>query len=263
MPPARDRALRVVELLARHPDGLAMSEVAERLQIPKTAVHRLLADLVHMGYLSQAHDGRFCLTVKLVSIAMDYLSATGIMDVVQPYLDLLAHQSGELVRLAVVNHDQLIWVAKAQGAGPGLRYEPGPGCVVNLAATATGLAWLATLPENRALRLVAEQGLEPHMAHAPRAPRSIREVLGRLESVRQQHYATACDTNEDSMSALAVAIFAPGSETALGALCITGPSFRFTEKRMQELLPAARQIAEDMGHASVESPLLSRGLASA
>lgn len=259
MLPSRDRALRVVELLAHAPDGLPMSEIAETLAIPKTAIHRLLGDLQQMGYVSHLHDGRFCLTVKIISIALDYLAATGLTDAVQPPLDRIAQQSGELARLALVNGEQLIWIAKAQGAGPGLRYEPGPGCVVNLSATATGLAWLATLPEDQALRLIAEQGLAPEPAQGPCAPRSIQDVLARLDIVRTQGYATVCDANENGMSALAVPVFAAAGDHALGSLCITGPSFRFTTDEMQALIPAALDTAAALSRASRESPLMGRG----
>lgn len=237
-----------------------MSEIAERLAIPKTAIHRLLGDLQQMGYVSHTHDGRFCLTIKIISIALDYLAATGLTDAVQPPLDHAARQSGELARLAVVNHEELIWIAKAQGAGPGLRYEPGPGCVVNLAATATGLAWLATLPEDQALRLIAIQGLTPEPTQGPQAPRSIQAVLKRLEKVRAQGHAMMFDSNENGMSALAVPVFTPGSHQALGALCITGPSFRFTQARMEALIPAALETATALGRASRDSPLLARVL---
>lgn len=258
MPPSRDRALRVIELLARHPAGLPMSEITETLVIPKTAIHRLLAELQAQGYLHQTPDARFCLTIKIVSVALDYLAASGLMDVVQPHLDALARQSQELVRLAVANHGQLTWIGKAQGAGPGLRYEPGPGCIVNLPATATGLSWLATLPEEQALRLLTAQGLQPQPAYGPQAPRSIQAVLAHLDTARKQGYAYMGDANENGMSAISVPIFAPDTSTAIGALCITGPSYRCTFEHLQALLPAASETAAALGRVSRESPLLSQ-----
>lgn len=258
MPPSRDRALRVVELLARHPDGLPMSEIAETLAIPKTAIHRLLAELQAMGYLHQLPDARFSLTVKIISVALDYLAATGLMDVVQPHLDALARHCQELVRLAVANQQQLTWIAKAQGAGPGLRYEPRPDGIVNLSATATGLSWLATLPEDQALRLITAQGLAPHPTYGPQAPRSIQAVLAHLDAARAQGYAFIGDANENGMSAVGIPIFAPGIEPAIGALCITGPSYRCTVEHMQALIPAAQETADALGRASRDSPLLSQ-----
>ena len=45
MPSSRDRALLIVELLVPEVRGLPMSDIADRLGIPRTATHRLLADL--------------------------------------------------------------------------------------------------------------------------------------------------------------------------------------------------------------------------
>ena len=52
---------------------------------------------------------------------MRYYSGTGINDVAQPILERLAANSGELARLAVVEGEGMLWVAKAQGARHGLR----------------------------------------------------------------------------------------------------------------------------------------------
>jgi DNA-binding IclR family transcriptional regulator len=72
-------------------------------------------------------------------------------------LDALAARSGELARLALVDGDTLTWIAKAQGAATGLRYDADAGRGVILHATATGKVWLASLPEARALELVARE----------------------------------------------------------------------------------------------------------
>ena len=41
MPSSRDRALLIVELLVPEVRGLPMSDIADRLGIPRTATHRL------------------------------------------------------------------------------------------------------------------------------------------------------------------------------------------------------------------------------
>ena len=51
----------------------------------------------------------------------------------------------ELVRMTVVDHDRLVWVAKAQGARGSLVVDPVMGRDVALHATANGKIWLASL----------------------------------------------------------------------------------------------------------------------
>ena len=71
----------------------------------------------------------------------------------------MAQQSGELVRLAIVDGEHLTWVAKSQGARKGVRYDPDIGTDERLSCTATGHAWLLTLSDECALDLVSGPGL--------------------------------------------------------------------------------------------------------
>ena len=128
-----ERSLAILERLAAHPEGQSISVIAASLDLPLSAAHRLLAELARCGYLRQVREqGDYVLTVKLVSLGLGFLSASGVVDVAQPALDRLAEESGELVRLAIVDGDDLTFVAKAQGARRGLRYDPDMGLSVRL-----------------------------------------------------------------------------------------------------------------------------------
>ena len=123
-----ERTLGILELLAQHGEGMELAAIADHTGIPRSGVHRLLADLVRLGYVRQARGhGEYLLTTKLVSMGLSYLSNSGIVDIAQPLLNQLAEISGELVRLSVVDGERLTWVARAQGARQGLRYDPDMG----------------------------------------------------------------------------------------------------------------------------------------
>jgi IclR family acetate operon transcriptional repressor len=108
--------LRILEILSGHPQGMLFYEVADAIKIPRSATHRLLASLVEEGYVRQERDfGSYVLTAKIASLGFRYLSGHGITDLMQPVLDRLAQDCGELVRVAILDNDQLTFVAKAQG----------------------------------------------------------------------------------------------------------------------------------------------------
>src|ERR1700678_4442612 len=114
---ALERALTVLEKLSAHPEGQSLSALAEAANTSASAAHRLLVALTRCGYVRQARDhGEYTLTIKLVSLGLNFLSLSGVVDVAQPALDRLAADCGELVRLAVVDGTDLTFVAKAQGA---------------------------------------------------------------------------------------------------------------------------------------------------
>ena len=102
----------------------------------------------------------------------------------QPILDRLAAESGELVRLSVIDGESLVWVGVAQGATGGLRYDPGreQGVVVHLASSAGGTAWLSTMSDEEALMAVSRQGLAADAAGRRARTRRGRakELLARL-----------------------------------------------------------------------------------
>ena len=154
-----ERSFRILEELSAYPEGRTLSELATEMDVPLSATHRLLNDLIACGYVRRdERHGEFTLTMQVVSLGLRFLSASGIVDVAQPSLERLAAHCGELVRLASVDDDRLIYVAKAQGATQGLRYDPEMGRPVRLACSAAGFVWFATKTDEEALRLVAKQG---------------------------------------------------------------------------------------------------------
>ena len=182
-----ERTLGILELLSQHGEGMELAAIADTLDIPRSAVHRLLADLVRLGYVRQARGhGDYLLTTKLVSMGLSYLSNTGIVDIAQPLLNRLAEVSGELVRLSVVDGDRLTWVARAQGARQGLRYDPDMGSDARLSCSSSGWAWLSTMSDDEALALVAKQGIGQPEQFGPAAPATLQEVLTAVQATRER-----------------------------------------------------------------------------
>jgi len=252
------RTLGILERLSGDVRGVSLATLADELHIPRSAAHRLLLELMEHGYVRQSRDrGDYMLTTKLVSLGLNYLKASGIVDLCQPLLDRLAESSGELVRLGVVDVDHLTWVALSQGARTGLRYDPDQGLDAKLSCTASGHAWLSTLSDDDALTLVSKQGLGKPGEYGPNAPSSPTALMKVLRVARKQGYAIAVDTYAQGVSAIAVPIAVPG-KGAVGVLTISGPSVRITEAKMRKLLPDLLAVADDIANASSASPLFDR-----
>src|SRR6187402_77603 len=241
-----ERGLQILELLAAHPEGRALSSLAADAGLPLSATHRMLAELARCGYVRQARNqGDYVLTIKLVSLGLSFLSASGLVDVAQPSLDRLAEESRELVRLAIVDGNELVFVAKAQGATRGLRYDPDMGLSVPLSCSAAGHAWLSTMSDEDALAMVARQGFASTDAHGPKAPTTVKALLGFIRAARKRGYSVIADVFAPAMSAMSAPVISRG--VTLGVVTIAGPLVRLTEERMAELgeplLATAAEIA--------------------
>jgi len=254
-----ERALAILEHLATQVEGTPLAMIADDLDIPRSACHRLLTDLKRCGYVRQLREhGDYVLTTKLVGLGLGFLATSGIVDIAQAALDRLAELSGELVRLAIVDGDRLTWVAKAQGALKGLRYDPDMGMDTTLSCSATGHAWMLTMTDERALELVSRQGFGQPKQYGPKAPTTVAGLLAYVHAARERGYATISEVFAPGMTAMAAPIQRRGYP-AMGVISIAGPLVRLDEKRMAQLGPTLMATAAELAAASHASPLFSRG----
>lgn len=250
-----ERAIGVLECLASQPSGMALHALADQLRIPRSATHRMLAELARLGYVRQdARSSHYLLTSRLVAMGFRYLGNSGV-DIVQPILDRLAEQTGELVRLGVIDGDRLTWIAKSQGARSGLRYDPDMGREAPLFPTASGHAWLASMADAEALQRVARQGPVPADMLGPNAPRDEQALLERLRLARERGYAWVVESSAMGMSAMAAVVRHPLDGRPIGVLSVAGPTARLSEARMHELAPCLLAASEELSDASQASEL--------
>ncbi|NDY91237.1 IclR family transcriptional regulator [Ideonella livida] len=253
-----ERTLALLERLAEDVRGVPLATLSDELDIPRSATHRLLADLAALGYVRQTRErGDYVLTTKLVSLGLNYLKHSGVVDLCQPILDRLAETAGELVRLGVVDVDHITWVALSQGARAGLRYDPDMGLDVKLSCTSSGHAWLATLEEDDAIALLTRQGLGKPPEYGPKAPATIAAVMKAVAQARRQGWALTLETYAPGLSALSTPI-RPAGRGAVGVLAISGPTVRLSEERLRALVPELLAAAADIAHVSAASPLFDR-----
>ena len=254
---SRDRALSIIELLATKADGLPLSEIADQLRIPRSATHRLLADLRDTDYVRQEHDGGpYRLTVKLISLSLAYSNAAGITDLIRPILDQFAEKTGELAMICVLEGSKLMRASKAQGARQGLQYNPAEIPEVYLAATANGHALLSCFTNDEALQFVAKQGLSRE-GYGPNAPQSFADLVVYLEATRKRGYAWIKEVFEAGTTSIAAPIFLHGTKKPIGTVSLAGPVQRMTDEKIEALAVTLLQAAEDLSLAASRTTMFS------
>jgi DNA-binding IclR family transcriptional regulator len=251
---AVERCLNVVEALVDESAGVSLVDLAARLDMPNSAIHRTLAILASRGYVRQDPATQaYALTLRLSTLGFRLLGARHLPDAGQQVLQRLAEQTGEYCRLAVVEGDGLAWIARAQGSTQGLRYEPPMGGDVVLHTTATGKAWLATLPEDEALRIVVARGFPLPRGTGPgtfgkAVVRTIDELRTHLRDTRRRGYGLAIEEGEPGIVAMAVAFRASEAPHApiAGTVSVAGPLLRLGPARREKIAPLLAAAANDL-----------------
>ena len=254
MSSAVEKSLAILDYLARYPEGAQVSAMSATLDQPVSGVHRTLRELERLGYVRQLRNqGEYALTIKLAALGLGFLGRSGITDIAQPILDDLAAETGELIRMSVRDGHELTWVAVAQGARGGLLYDPAAehGLTAHLPSTATGLAYMSTLPEDDALLLIGQQGVQRSDGPiAAQAPKTVSQVIEGVRLARERGYSVSIDTYHDGMAAMAMPVRHADTGVVLGCVSVAGPSVRMNADKVEDTARTMRIHAERLGAAA-------------
>lgn len=109
-----ERGLGVLEILAAHPAGLTMSEVAERAGLTRAGARRFLLTLVATGYARQ--EGRnFRLSPRLITLARTWLSGFSLWAYAEPFMREVSQALNESCSAAVLSDEDVVYVARIAG----------------------------------------------------------------------------------------------------------------------------------------------------
>jgi IclR family transcriptional regulator, pca regulon regulatory protein len=107
-----DRGLRLLQAFGERAAPMTLSEIAGAAGLPRATARRILLTLQHGGYVSG--DGKlFALTPHVLTLAGAYLRSNQLVAVVQPVLDEISAAAQEISSLAVLDGDEVVFVARA------------------------------------------------------------------------------------------------------------------------------------------------------
>lgn len=109
-----ERGLAVMEILAAHPAGLTLTEMAEKAGMTRAGARRFLLTLAATGYAIQ--DGRkFRLSPRLISVARSWLAGSSLWSFAEPFMRDVSERFGEACSAAVLAGEDVVYVARVPG----------------------------------------------------------------------------------------------------------------------------------------------------
>jgi IclR family acetate operon transcriptional repressor len=233
-----ERAFGLLELVAAQRDAMSISQLATASGLAPATLHRLARTLVDLGYLRQEPSRRYALGPRLFLLAES--SSTMLNAVAIPHLAHLVDEIGETANLAMLDGDQVVYVAQVPGRHS-MRMFTEVGRRVLPHCTAVGKALLALSADDDVLALLARTGLPRHTPHTLTDP---QELLDQLDLVRGRGYAM--DEGEQEVGVRCVAVTVPGSRTRL-AMSISGPAPRMSDELLVHAVPVLQEAAGSLG----------------
>jgi IclR family KDG regulon transcriptional repressor len=237
-----DRAIAIVDLVAKNPDGISLAELSVQLELNNSTVFHLAKTLDKLHIITQVPETkRYRIGSHLFTLAAGALNETTLLALATPLLEHLSQTTGESANLAVRSQNEVIVIARAAATGM-LQLSSRTGTTRPIHVTATGKALLSTMAAQDLDRL-----LETHSFQAF-TPKSIanREALYKeLAEVRKTGLAyDRCEFDPDvTCVATTVQDFAERHVASIG---ISGPVWRMTPKLMQKKSKELRKVAANL-----------------
>ncbi len=234
------RSLQLLEFMSEGEGMWSLADISRRLDVNKAIALRLIDELRATGFVyCDEATGAYVLTYKLSNLGLRKLAQTRLLDQSSGVLRELANETGELVRLGVVEFgSRVTWVLAFVGARRTLHIDPNYRLDVQLNTHAAGKAWLSTLSRQQAWDVLTETGIAK-CTEFSKTKR--RDIEGDLEQAQLTGYALSYEENELGVGAVAAPIMvnlASGERVCVGVVSIASPTTRMSAKDLQTLAPA-------------------------
>jgi len=239
-------AFRIIEEMAPLGEGIRLTDLARRLEMPKPRIYRFLQTLVTIGYVEQdPQTERYSLTLKLFHLGQAIADGTQILTVARPVMIRLRDALHLTTTLSLLEPAGMRVVDIVRVETP-VQIVTKPGALLHLHASAQGKLALAFGPPE----------LWDLVRGAPlaRLTDDTNTDLARLEAevaeVRKRGWASAPGEVLPGVNALSAPI-CDATNTMIGSLNIVGSVQSILREpdisQIEALREAARSISINLG----------------
>ncbi|NPA89961.1 MAG: IclR family transcriptional regulator [Chloroflexi bacterium] len=233
------RAVAILKAFTSEEPELSLADLSKRLALPKSTVARLLGTLEEDGLVAKDPEtGFYRLGVELLRLANNVHIYTDLRRIARPHMRRLAEEVGESVSIAVLQGNDVVNLDVYVPPGHLVKRVGWAGRQMPAYATAAGRAILAFLPKDERL-----QHLEgPFQAYTSKTLIDPKRLRLELQRIRKQGYATAFEELEEGLHAVAAPVF-NYEQRVIASLSVSGPGYRLTRTRVQEIAPQVVEVA--------------------
>jgi DNA-binding IclR family transcriptional regulator len=242
-----ERAFAVLGALTDGPIGV--TEVADRVDLPKSTAARMLTSLAREGAVEQLPgETRYRLGPRIESLATGLVAARNLAAIARPHLAELAAAIGEAAGLSVPERDVMHYVEQVDSDQP-VGVRDWTGSRIAMHAVSSGLAVLALRPPADVEQLLGG----PLERFTDRTMTDPDELRARLRRIQLDGYAWTNGEYAEGIASVAAPI-ADANGEAVAAVHVHGPAYRFPAAGREAALglqvtTAANRIARTLRQA--------------
>ena len=246
--PNLERALEILEHLARQSRGCGISEIAEQLKLPKNSVFRIVSTLHAHGYLRREEDTRqFSLGSKLLSLAYAAVHEGHLVEKSMDIMRQVRDETDETVLVGILDGDEGVVLEQVLSKQQ-VKVMVGVGTRFPLHTAAPAKAMMAHLPPEE-LGAALDRIRFDRFTDATITTR--QAMLADVEAAAKRGWAVDNAEHNVGIRCVAAAVLDQRAYP-VGAIWITGPAYRIAPEqfpRLGQIVAAgALRISRRFGH---------------
>jgi DNA-binding IclR family transcriptional regulator len=240
------KGLKVLEQLIRSDTPLGVSALAAQLGLQKSNVHRTLATLMHMRYVTKDDAGAYRPTLRIWEQGARVIAREPLRRAALAFMQNLHQETAETINLVVLEGDHCLFLHQIATQQP-LRVTSTVGQRVPAIYIAAGKVLLAyhSDAEKKVRAIAARQG----RWNAPKVVK-VPALLEELFVARKTGCAYSSGGWREGVNSVAGIILGANGQ-AVGSIAVSGPQERLTKDRMKviakSLLSACTHTANALG----------------
>jgi len=238
------RGLAVIRGFSQQRRRMSIAQLSLRTGIPRAAVRRCLYTLGKLGYVA-SEDGRsFALRPQILSLGHAYLSSVPLVMAAQPVLDQVSAAIHESCSLAILDGDEILYVARSSASTRIMSIDLGVGSRLPAHCTSMGRVLLAGMPADDLAAFLRRVKLAPFTPRTLVAKDRLAEAIA---VVGRQQYALVDQELEIGLRSIAVPVKDFRARVA-AAINVSVQATRVSVAEMEKtFLPALRAAADELG----------------
>lgn len=235
------RGLAVIRAFSDMRRAMTIAQLSQRTGIPRAAVRRCLHTLLALGY-ADVDGNYFSLGPKTLTLGYSYLSSTPLTVSAQPCLNQVTRQLGESSSLAVLNEDEVLYVARSATSRV-MSVALNTGSRLPAYCTSLGRVLLAAMPADELDAYFARVKLRAFTDNTVVSQRRLREILA---GIRRDGYALNDQELEIGLRSIAVPVRG-ASGNVVAALNVGVQAARVSRQQMEgQFLPVLLRGAQEL-----------------
>ena len=233
-------ALRVLVYMGEQAPEPDVNELAARLGLNKTTLHRLLHTLERFDLIERdSQSERYRLGMKLHQLGSRAAASRTLRTEAHRFLVEMSRRSRETVSLATPAPGGAICLDRLDSPHTVITVCTPVGSIFPAHCTAAGKAILAYLSESEVEEVVRRTGLRQY---TPFTIMQLTHLKENLRLIRQRGYAVDHQELERGLSGVAAPVLC-AHERAIAAIGIAGPTQRFRGKELADKVALVTEIA--------------------